>query len=161
MCLIIKLIDADKFLIIKKTEISTSSSLSEAKRYGLFSDLVEVKEVVEKFDSNMKLGKDYSIISIKINEELQVILDIKLLVKMLPILLQVMNGDLSHEEFNIEIRKIKKNWSWYNCFKWVASSKLKKAFEVITDDELKQANITRIEALALITAISDWDNANA
>lgn len=160
MGLIIKLLTTEDYLISNNQTIKTTNSLDEVRRYGVFIDLIEVNNMIRKFDDNLELGKDYIVVSIKITEEIQTALDVRLLIKILPILLDLIAGNLTHQEFNNEIRKIKKNWSWHNCFKWMTGLKVQKALGTMTDEDLMQANVTKIEVLALISAIKDWDNGN-
>lgn len=160
MGLIIELLATGNYLILNHQMLRTTNSLDEVKKHGVFINLIEVNNVVEKFNSNFRLGKDYNVINIKITEDMQIALDINLLIKLLPILLSLMTDNLTHQEFNNEIRKIKKNWSWHNFFKWMTGLKVQKALDTMTDEDLIQAQVTRVEVLALMSAIKDWDKRN-
>lgn len=159
-CLMIKLLASENYLIEINKIVEVTDLLSELRRYGVFADFIEVSNIIEKFDKKMELGKDYTLISLPITDEVKKVLDIKLLLKILPVLLLFMNGNMTQKEFNIEIRKIKRNWSWQNCFKWMTGLGVRRALDLMTEEELRQVNATRIEILALMSAINDWDTGN-
>lgn len=156
MACIVKILEIDQFLIVDSSGVKTTSVLSDVMRKGIFSDLPEVYQKIEEFDKNMEFGKDYIISNVALSENIKVILDIKLLIKILQIFRPIVDGkDLVPSEITKEIRKVKKNWSWYNCMQWVSGERFKKALLNMSEDEFKQLNLSKAEIASLVLAMRD------
>jgi hypothetical protein len=157
MACIVKILESDRFLIVDSTGVKTTSVVSDVMRKGIFSDLPEVYERVGEFDKNMKFGKDYVISSVALSEEIKIVLDIKLLIKILQIFrpLIIDDKELVPSDLTKEIRKVKKHWSWYNCMQWVSGERFKKALLNMNEDEFKQLNLSKAEIAALVLAMRD------